>query len=75
MCIEEIARFAEIKGLNLMGTGDFTHPEWIREIQEMLVSEEGTSLYKVVSKSNSPVRFMLTAEVCTIFNFENICLN
>ena len=72
MCIEEIARFAEIKGLNLMGTGDFTHPEWIREIQETLVSEEGTSMYKVASKSKSPVRFMLTTEVCTIFNFKNV---
>lgn len=72
MCIEEIARFAEIKGLNLMGTGDFTHPEWLREIQEMLVSEEGTGVYKLASKSNSPVRFMLTTEVCTIFNFKNV---
>jgi uncharacterized protein (TIGR00375 family) len=71
MSIDEIARFAKIKGLNLVGTGDFTHPKWLREIQETLVPEPNTDLYKVASKVDSPVRFMLTTEVCTIFNFEN----
>jgi uncharacterized protein (TIGR00375 family) len=71
MSIEEIARFAKIKGLNLVGTGDFTHPEWLKEIRETLVPEEDTSLYRVVGKADSPVLFMLTTEVCTIFNFEN----
>ena len=71
MSINEIARFAKIKGLNLVGTGDFTHPEWLKEIQETLVPEQGTDLYKVASTADSPVRFMLTTEVCTIFNFEN----
>ncbi len=72
MCIEEIARFAEVKGLNLIGTGDFTHPEWLREMQEKLVSDQGTGLYRVDSKGYSPVRFMSTTEVCTIFSFENV---
>jgi uncharacterized protein (TIGR00375 family) len=71
MSINEIARFAKIKGLNLVGTGDFTHPKWLKEIQETLVPEQGTDLYRVASKADSPVRFMLTTEVCTIFNFEN----
>jgi len=71
MSISEIARFAKIKGLNLVGTGDFTHPKWLKEIQETLVPEEGTGLFKVASKADSPVLFMLTTEVCTIFNFEN----
>jgi uncharacterized protein (TIGR00375 family) len=71
MSIEEIARFAQIKGLNLVGTGDFTHPKWLKEIQETLVPEANTDLYKVASKTDSPMRFMLTTEVCTIFNFGN----
>ena len=71
MSIGEIARFAKIKGLNLVGTGDFTHPKWLREIQETLVPEPDTGLYKVASNTDSPVHFMLTTEVCTIFNFEN----
>jgi uncharacterized protein (TIGR00375 family) len=71
MCIGEIARFAKIKGLNLVGTGDFTHPKWLEEIRETLVPEQGTGLYRVAGKADSPVQFMLTTEVCTIFNFEN----
>ncbi len=71
MSISEIARFAKIKGLNLVGTGDFTHPKWLMEIQETLVPEEGTGLYRVAGNADSPVRFMLTTEVCTIFDFEN----
>jgi uncharacterized protein (TIGR00375 family) len=71
MSIKEISRFAKIKGLNLVGTGDFTHPEWLREIRETLVPEAGTDLYTVAGNTRSPVRFMLTTEVCTIFNFEN----
>ena len=71
MSIDEIARFAKIKGLNLVGTGDFTHPKWLREIQETLVPEPDTDIYKVAGNAVSPVHFMLTTEVCTIFNFEN----
>ena len=71
MSISEIARFAKIKGLNLVGTGDFTHPKWLKEIQETLVPEQGTGLYRVAGNADSPVRFMLTTEVCTIFDFEN----
>ncbi len=71
MTLGEIARFAKIKGLSLVGTGDFTHPKWLREIQETLVPEPDTDLYKVAGKADSPVRFMLTTEVCTIFDFDN----
>jgi uncharacterized protein (TIGR00375 family) len=71
MSIKEIARFAKIKGLNLIGTGDFTHPQWLSEIQETLAPEQNTGLYRVVNNPNSPVHFMLTTEVCTIFDFKN----
>ena len=71
MCIEEIARFARIKGLNLVGTGDFTHPKWLKELQETLVPESDTGLYKVARNAESPVCFMITTEVSTIFPFEN----
>jgi uncharacterized protein (TIGR00375 family) len=71
MSINEIARFARIKGLNLVGTGDFTHPKWLNEIRETLVAESDTSLYRVASNAASSVHFILTTEVCTIFDFEN----
>jgi len=71
MSINEIARFARTKGLNLVGTGDFTHPKWLNEIRQTLVAEIDTGLYRVASNAAASVRFMLTTEVCTIFNFEN----
>jgi uncharacterized protein (TIGR00375 family) len=69
MCITEIARYSKIKGLNLVGTGDFTHPQWLKEIKETLTSEPDTGLFKLTGHADSPVRFMLTTEVCTIFDY------
>jgi uncharacterized protein (TIGR00375 family) len=71
MCIEEIARFAKIKGLNLIGTGDFTHPKWLKELQENLVPDADTSLYKTIKNPELPVHFMLTTEVSTVFTSGN----
>ncbi|MEM3672925.1 MAG: endonuclease Q family protein [Candidatus Bathyarchaeia archaeon] len=69
MHVEEIARFARIKGLNLVGTGDFTHPKWVEELKEALEQESDTSLYKIAKTPQTPLYFMMTTEVCTIFNF------
>jgi uncharacterized protein (TIGR00375 family) len=71
MSIKEIARYAKIKGLQLVGTGDFTHPKWLKEIRETLTPEADTGLFKVTSHPELPAYFMLTTEVCTIFDFEN----
>jgi len=70
MVIEEITRFARIKGLNLVGTGDFTHPRWLKELSEDLVEVPDTGLYKPAKDSDSPVHYMITGEVSTIFTFE-----
>jgi PHP family Zn ribbon phosphoesterase len=72
MCCEEIARFAGIKGLNLVGTGDFTHPKWLGELEGTLIDDSGMGVYRVSGQQRPKVRFMLTAEVCTIFEFENV---
>jgi len=69
MSIPEIARYAKTKGLNLIGTGDFTHPQWLKEIKETLTPDTDTGLFKQ-SAIDSPVRFMLQTEVCTIFNYK-----
>jgi len=70
MNIEEITRFAQIKGLNLVGTGDFTHPRWLKELNEELVEMPGASLYKPAKDIKSPVHYVITGEVSTIFTFE-----
>ena len=69
MSIPEIAKYAKIKGLNLVGTGDFTHPQWLAEIKENLEPDPDSGLFKL-SKLDSPVRFMLQTEVCTIFDYK-----
>jgi uncharacterized protein (TIGR00375 family) len=71
MRIEEINRFAHIKGLNIVGTGDFTHPKWVGELAETLIPESDTGLYKFASDPKSSVHFMITAEVSTIFSVNN----
>jgi len=70
MNIPEIAKYSKIKGLNLVGTGDFTHPLWLKEINETLTPEEDSGLFKLTNNVDSPIRFMLTTEVCTIFDYK-----
>jgi uncharacterized protein (TIGR00375 family) len=69
--------WARIKGITVIGTGDFTHPKWTKELQEKLVpAEEGLfrlkdSLIKKELLSAQQlahkVRFLLTAEVSSIY--------
>ena len=65
--IQEIARFAKIKGLNIIGTGDFTHPKWLKEIQETLVEEPGTGLDKAGKTPESQVHFMEVSNENMVF--------
>jgi len=44
---------------------------WLKEIQQTLTADGDSGLYKLASGSEQTVRFMLTTEVCTIFDFEN----
>ncbi|MBS7604745.1 MAG: endonuclease Q family protein [Candidatus Bathyarchaeia archaeon] len=69
MNIREIARFAQIKGLGVVGTGDFTHPKWLQEIKSNLIMVDGAGLYKPVGMPDSRVFFMVTSEVSTVFTF------
>jgi len=38
--LENIDKTCRIKGVNVVATGDFTHPEWFREMKEKLVEKE-----------------------------------
>ncbi len=68
MNILNMARFARIKGINILGTGDFTHPKWLAEIDLNLVEEDDSGLFVLKKDNHMEFRFMLTAEVYT--NFE-----
>lgn len=64
MDIPNLARWAKLKGIGLMGTGDFTHPLWLQELKHSLKSSSSAEgLYEY-----DGVHFILTAEVCNIFS-------
>ncbi len=70
MNLSEIGRYGKIKGLNLIGTGDFTQPDWLKEIKQTLVPDGDTNLFRIAGNPDSQTRFMLTTEVCTIFDYK-----
>lgn len=63
--LENLDKWAAIKGVDVLGTGDFTHPGWIAELKENLIPME-SGLFGLKDK-NSKVRFLLTAEISCIY--------
>lgn len=61
MDIPHLDEMAKIKGIDLVGTGDFTHPLWLNELKQTL-SCEGDGVYRFGN-----TLFILTAEVNNIF--------
>ena len=45
--IRHLAAWARVKGLDVLGTGDFTHPEWRAELAGHLVLDESSGLYRL----------------------------
>jgi uncharacterized protein (TIGR00375 family) len=65
MDLENLNKWANIKGILVLGTGDFTHPLWLKEIKEKLESAE-PGLFKL-KNSDSKTRFILTTEVSCVY--------
>ena len=66
MDLENLDKWAKIKGIKVLGTGDFTHPEWFKNLKEKLEPAE-QGLYKL-KNSNSETRFILTSEISCIYS-------
>jgi uncharacterized protein (TIGR00375 family) len=62
--IENLEKWARVKGIGLLGTGDFTHPLWLKELKEKLIEKEGI-LY-----SKSGFKFLLTGEISLMYTQE-----
>jgi len=60
--IKNLEKYAKIKGVDLLGTGDFTHPEWIKELKDNL-TEDGTGILR--TKTGFP--FILQTELSLIY--------
>jgi uncharacterized protein (TIGR00375 family) len=61
LTVDELAKWAKIKGIGVLGTGDFTHPLWLQELKDTL-RQTGRGLFE-----HQDVHFMLTSEVNTLF--------
>src|SRR5438552_13558681 len=72
-------RWGKLKGINVIGTGDFTHPEWFSELRQQLEPTEG-GLFKLKDELAAPIdaslpasardqiiRFVPTVEIATIY--------
>ncbi len=66
MDLENLTKWAKIKGIKVLGTGDFTHPLWFENIKEKLESTE-SGLFKL-KKGDRETRFLLSAEVSCIYS-------
>ena len=42
-----LAAWARCKGIDVLGTGDFTHPQWRQELREQLVEDADSGLYRL----------------------------
>jgi uncharacterized protein (TIGR00375 family) len=76
MSLENLWKWAQLKGIGVVGTGDFTHPKWFNELKEKL-EPIGNNLFKLKDnyKINhiplscmSEVYFMLTTEISCIYS-------
>ena len=75
MSPEAIWKWAQIKGIGVVGTGDFTHPGWLNELSEK-IEPSGNGLFKlkkeyesngVPESCKSEVSFILSAEISCIY--------
>jgi len=79
LTLEGLHASARCKGVQVLGTGDFTHPGWMKEIREKLVptGQEGLfelhqDLMREIERRIPPacggrVRFILTTEISSIY--------
>lgn len=72
---ESLDFWARRKGIDVLGTGDFTHPAWREELKEKLIEAEA-GLYKLKEEfcknqgqllRTSAPRFVVSGEISTIY--------
>jgi len=71
MDLEHLAETAKIKGIKVLSTGDFTHPEWFANLKEKLETAE-PGLFRLKIKDSrfrdNETRFILTSEISCIYS-------
>ena len=71
MDLESLDKWAKIKGIKVLGTGDFTHPEWLKNLKAKLEPAE-PGLFKLTENEDwcgvKDTGFILTAEISCIYS-------
>ena len=78
LTFEHLWKWAQLKGVQVVGTGDVAHPGWLAEIQEKLEpAEDGLFRLKAECQSamaaevpescRGPVRFLIGGEISNIY--------
>lgn len=83
LTVPHLAAWAGVKGIDVLATGDFTHPQWRAELREALTLDESSSLLRLrkplgaddvareipalAGLAVSEPRFMLEAEISSIY--------
>jgi len=71
MDLEHLDKEAQIKGIQVLGTGDFTHPVWFKELKDKLhLVAEG--IYQI-KNSKYLTNFILTSELSCIYTKNGRC--
>ncbi|UZE93607.1 MAG: hypothetical protein IB618_02420 [Candidatus Pacearchaeota archaeon] len=66
LSIPNLEKWAKIKGVNLLGTSDFTHPLWLQEIKQYL-EEQDTGILKTANG----FPFILQTEISLMYTQGN----
>jgi uncharacterized protein (TIGR00375 family) len=75
MTLENLVKWGELKGTNLITTADFTHPKWFKNLKENLTeSRQGIYQLKKNTNSSKAVDFLITTEISLIYNSHKIHL-
>jgi DNA helicase II / ATP-dependent DNA helicase PcrA len=84
MDLPALAQWSQLKGIGVMGTGDFTHPLWQQELLHQLQeAEPGLFVLKaevakkvddlVPAACKNTTRFLLSSEISTVFKRNGRC--
>jgi len=65
MDLENLDKWAKIKGIKVLGTADFTHPEWFKNLREKLEPAE-PGIFRL-KNNKSETRFIFTTEISCIY--------
>ncbi len=61
--IPGLIKGAKKKGINLLGTGDYTHPEYFQHLQENLEKDPETGFYNYKQDKNEEIYFIPSTEI------------